>query len=433
MKLLHKLSPGRLLALGFLTVILVGSILLVLPISHQEGAEVSYLDALYTSTSAVCVTGLAVFDPGSTLSMFGQVVLCLLIQIGGLGVATVGAGLIIMVGRKISLRGRAFIKEGTNFSSVSGIIKFLRKALFITFTAEIIGAVLSFMVFARDFEPLKAIWLSVFHSIASFNNSGFDILGYGNNLYMYRDDVLLNLVTSLLIILGGIGYLVIIDVCKNKGNFRRFTMHTKVVISMTAILLVGGTVILKLTEGDNIFWLGAFFTSTSTRTAGFSTFQIGGFSEAGLLAMCFLMFVGASPGSTGGGIKTSTFFILLRGIMAESSENSIKAFRYSISRSMYYKASVITLLAMGVVFVGTFLLKIFDPMVPALESMFEVISAFGTVGLSTGISPDLSVGSKIVCIVVMYIGRLGPLTIASLWNRKHDERVSYPEGNLAIG
>ena len=430
---LSKLSPGRLIALGFLSVILLGSVLLVLPISWEDGARVSYIDALYTSTSAVCVTGLAVFDPGSTLSFFGEFVLCLLIQVGGLGVATVGAGLIIMMGRKINLRGRVLIKEGTNFNSVSGIVKFLRKALFITFTVELAGAILSYTVFVHDFGPVKSIWLSIFHAVASFNNSGFDILGMNNNLYMYRDNVMLNIVTALLIIIGGIGYLVVIDVCRKRGNFRKFTMHTKVVVLMTAILLAGGTVILKLTEGKNISWLGAFFTSTSTRTAGFSTFQISGFTDPGLIIMCLLMFIGASPGSTGGGIKTSTFFILLRGIMAESSENSIKAFHYTISRSLYYKASVITLLAVGVVFTGTFFMTVFDPAIRAIDAVFEVISAFGTVGLSTGISPTLSAGSKIVTILIMYIGRLGPLTVASLWNKKHEEQAVYPEGNIAIG
>ena len=208
-------------------------------------------------------------------------------------------------------------------------------------------------------------------------------------------------------------------------------MHAKVVLSVSAVLIIAGTLLIKLTE--DVTWLGAFFHSVSARTAGFSTYPLGSFSNPGLLVLIVLMFIGASPGSTGGGIKTSTFFVLLQGIKSAATNKSEKAFRYAIPREAFRKASVITLLALSVVLVSTFLITILEPQIRLVDALFEMTSAFGTVGLSTGITPDLSVGSKVISIVVMYIGRLGPLTIASLWYFSRGERVSFPEGNIAIG
>ena len=309
---LKKLSPGRIIALGFLFYILLGSLLLMLPCSLQPGIALPYLDALYTATSAVCVTGLNVIDPGSTFSPFGQFVLGCLIQIGGLGVASIGVGIMLAMGKKINLKERRVIRDAMNLDSGKGLIRFVKAIFCTTLLIELLGAFLSFPVFFRDYPLPRAIGLSLFHSVASFNNSGFDVLGNGTSLIPYQKDVLLNLVTCALVIAGGIGFPVIFELPLKHFSWKRQSMHTRVVLSTTFALLLFGTLLLKLTE--SISWLGAFFYSVSARTAGFSTYNLGDFSTAGLLVVSGLMFIGASPASTGGGIKTTTFFVLLSGI-----------------------------------------------------------------------------------------------------------------------
>ena len=431
MKFLKKLSPGRIIALGFAATILIGSLLLMLPCSVKDGVHLRYIDSLYTSTSAVCVTGLIAVDAGDTFTAFGQFILGSLIQIGGLGVTAVGAGVILAIGKRVNFRGRNLIKEAMNLDTGKGIVKFVRDIFIVTVIFELTGALLSFTVFVRDYSPLKAAGISLFHSVAAFNNSGFDILGNFQNLIPYRNNVLLNLVTCGLIFFGGIGFLVIREVWTKRFRWRKLSMHAKVVISVSIALIISGTVLLKLTE--DVTWLGAFFHSVSARTAGFSTYPLGQFSTAGLLVLTMLMFIGASPGSTGGGIKTSTFFTLLQGIKFSATNRSEKAFHYAVPRGAFRKAAVVTLLAASVVIVGTYLMIGMEPSIDLRDALFEVTSAFGTVGLSTGITPDLCDGSKILSILIMYIGRLGPLTVATLWHFTKDERTSYPEGNIAIG
>ncbi len=431
------LTPPRIIALGFAAVILIGSVLLILPCSVNDGIDVRYIDALYTSTSAVCVTGLIAIDIGTAFTPLGQFFLAALIQIGGLGVTTVGAFIIIAVGKKINLRGKNLIKEASNLDSGKGIIKFIKSVIITTVIFEIIGTALSFIVFVEDYPPLKALGISLFHSIAAFNNSGFDNLGLSGELYSninlipYQDNILLNLTTSGLIIFGGIGFLVIWEVIDKRFRWKKLSMHAKVVISMSVALIVSGTLLIKLTE--NVTWLGAFFHSVSARTAGFSTYNIGNFSSAGLLTLIILMFIGASPGSTGGGIKTSTMFVLIQGIGAAATNKNEKGFRYAIPQGTFKKAAVIAILALGVVLTGTYIMLIMEPDIRLIDALFEITSAFGTVGLSTGITGGLSTESKILSIIIMYIGRLGPLTVASLWYFTKGERIEYPEGNIAIG
>ena len=430
-KLIKRQPAGRIIALGFALVILLGSGLLMLPCSIQDGVTVRYIDALYTSTSAVCVTGLIAIDAGDTFTPLGQFFLAALIQIGGLGVTAVGAGVILAIGRKVNMKGRSIIREAMNLDSGKGTVKFIKSVFLTTLAFELAGAVLSFIVFVQDYPPLRAIGISLFHSVAAFNNSGFDILGNFQNLIPYQSNVLLNLVTCGLIFFGGIGFLVIREVIGKRFRWHKFSMHTKVVLSVSAVLIVVGTVLLKLTE--NVTWLGAFFHSVSARTAGFSTYSLGQFTDAGLLVLTVLMFIGASPGSTGGGIKTSTLFALIQGIKAAATNRSEKGFRYALPVGTFRKAAVITLLALSVVIVGTFLMLIMDSDVTMMQALFEVTSAFGTVGLSTGITTTLSDGSKLLSILIMYIGRLGPLTIATLWHFARGERANYPDGNIAIG
>ena len=429
-RFLKKQPPGRLIALGFAAVILIGSALLMLPISIRPGVEVAYIDALFTSTSAVCVTGLIAVDAYDNFTVFGQAVLAGLIQIGGLGVTSVGVGLILAAGRRVSIKGRSLVKEALNVDSFQGMVRLIQWVLKVTLCFEGAGAVLSFLTFSQDYPLPRALWTSVFHSVAAFNNSGFDILGGMQNLIPYQSDVLLNLVTCALIIFGGLGFLVMLDI-RRAGSFRKLTFHSKVVITTTAALLAVGTLLLKATE--DMTWLGAFFHSVSARTAGFSTYSMGELTNAGLFTLILLMFIGASPGSTGGGIKTTTFFALMQQVRAVFTKKKPGGFYRTLPGEAIDKAGVIALLSLVVVCVGTFLLCVLEPELDFVRLLFEEVSAFGTVGLSTGITPDLSVASKLVLILTMYIGRLGAFTLFSLWIDRPDPSIRYTEEMITIG
>ena len=427
---LKKQPPGRLIAMGFAAVILTGAVLLVLPVSVWPDAQVSFVDALFTSTSAVCVTGLIAIDVADHFTPFGQAVVAVLIQIGGLGVTSVGVGLILAAGKRVSIRGRLLAKEALNVDSFRGIVKLVRAVLLMTLFFEVTGAILSFLVFSRDYPLPRALWISVFHSVAAFNNSGFDILGGLRNLIPYQDNILLNLTTCALIIFGGIGFLVILDVMKQK-RFKKLALHSKVVITTSIVLIAAGTVLLKLTE--DVTWMGAFFHSVSARTAGFSTYAIGDFTNAGLFVLCILMFIGASPGSTGGGIKTSTFFVLVQAARSIFVKKPLSSFRRNISKENLSKAYLVTSLSLGVVCVATFLMCVLEPDCTFIQLLFEVISAFGTVGLSTGITPDLSAAGKLVIILVMYTGRIGAITLVSMWIEHPEPNARYTEEPVTIG
>lgn len=427
---LKKQPPGRLIALGFAAVILLGSLLLLLPVSVRPDAEVTFIDALFTSTSAVCVTGLIAIDTADHFTVFGQAVVAALIQIGGLGVTSVGMGLILAAGRQVGIRGRLLIKEALNVDSFKGMVRLVKAVLMMTLCFEAAGMVLSFLVFVQDYSPLHALWISIFHSIAAFNNSGFDILGGLRNLIPYQSSILLNLTTCGLIICGGLGFLVMLDI-KRCRSFRKLTLHSKVVLTTTAALLIIGTLLLKATE--EMTWLGAFFHSVSARTAGFSTYPIGELTNAGLFTLIILMFIGASPGSTGGGIKTTTFFILMQEVRSVFSKRRPGAFHRTLPAEALSKAAVIALLSLLVVCCGTFLLCILEPGCTFIQLLFEVVSAFGTVGLSTGITPNLSVASKAVIILTMYIGRLGAFTLLSMWINREEPSVRYTEESITIG
>jgi len=429
-----KQNNLRYIAFGFLITILIGSGLLMIPGCIKPGQQVTYINALYTSTSAVCVTGLIAIDTYDTFTIWGQIIVLLLIQIGGLGVTTLGAGLILTLRRNVNLKERNLIQESLNVDDAKELLTLFKKVFKYTFIIEFIGACLSLITFAQHYPIGEAIWKSIFHSIASFNNSGFDIFGASAlNMVKFQSDILLNLVTIILIILGGIGFLVMSDVIKCKGRFKKLTFQSKIVLVMTVSLLLIGMFALKLTEGSKITWLGAFFTSTSSRTAGFSTFQLKGFTKAGLLVVIILMFIGASPGSTGGGIKTTTLFVLIKGVQSMVTHKKAKAFKYSISSEAIKKSYTIFFLALSLILLSTGIVCILEPKIGFDEILFEMTSAYGTVGLSTGITPELTIGSKIISIVMMYIGRVGPLTFFSLWYSGKDELYEYSEGVVPIG
>ncbi len=410
--------------------ILFGAVLLLLPLSVRGDAEVHFIDALFTSTSAVCVTGLIAIDVADHFTTFGQAVVAVLIQVGGLGVTSIGVGLILAARKNVGLKGRILLKESLNIEGIKGMIRLVKSILLMTLCFELMGIVLSFLVFVQDYPVLKALWISIFHSIAAFNNSGFDILGGLRNLIPYQNNILLNLTTSGLIIFGGLGFLVILDVLK-KRSFRKLTLHSKVVLTTTLTLLVAGTLLLKATE--DITWLGAFFQSVSARTAGFSTYPIGEFTNAGLFTLIILMFIGASPGSTGGGIKTSTFFVLSQHVRSLFTKRHISAFRRNIPWEVFSKACTISLLSLLLVCVGTFFLCVLEPEYSFVQLLFEEVSAFGTVGLSTGITPTLSVASKLILIFTMFAGRVGTFTLLTMWIDRPAPSVRYTEESVSIG
>lgn len=427
---IKKQPPARLITLGFALVILLGTLLLSLPISVKPGKEVGFIDALFTSTSAVCVTGLVTIDTADFFTGFGRAVVAMLIQVGGLGIASVGVGFILAAGKRISLKGRLLVRESLNAEKSKSVIQLIKIVLLTTFCFELVGAFLSFLVFVQDYPPLKAWEISIFHSVSAFNNAGFDILGGLQNLIPYQSNVFLNLTTSGLIIFGGLGFLVIIDVFKAR-SFKKLCLHSKVVITTTAALLLIGTLLLKATE--EVSWLGAFFQSVSARTAGFSTYSIGEFTNSGLFTLMIFMFIGASPGSTGGGIKTSTFFVLIQSVKSLMTKRHLEAFHRSIPAERSAKAYTIVFLSLLVVCGGTFLLCILEPGFSFIQLMFEATSAFGTVGLSTGITPELGNLSKLVIVVIMFIGRLGAFTLASMWANRPAPSARYTEESIPIG
>ncbi|HHV13517.1 MAG TPA: H(+)-transporting ATPase [Clostridiales bacterium] len=430
MNALKKMSPGRFIALGFAAVILLGAFILYLPISHNEGVDVAFMDAVFTSTSAICVTGLMVVDTYDTYNAFGQTVIALLIQVGGLGVTSIGVGIMLLARRKVDFKDRVLLKETLNLESMRGVVKLIRSVLLMTLGFELVGAVLSFFVFSRDYPLLRAVGISLFHSIAAFNNAGFDNLGGFKNLLDYHDNILLNLTTSGLMLSGGLGFVVIKELFY-KRSFKKLSLHAKVVIVMTSGLIVAGTILLKLTEGMS--WLGAFFFSTSSGTAGFITYPVSGFTNAGLFIIIILMYIGSSPGSTGGGIKTTTAFVLFKSAYAASANKHCSAFKRKIPAEIQTKAFMLAFLAMVVICFNTLLLSIMEPGYNFIQILFEVVSAFGTVGFSIGITSELKPISEVIIILTMYIGRVGPLTIASIWSVKPLSGLRYSEEGLMIG
>ena len=427
----NKLQPTQYVVLGFFLVILTGSILLVLPFMHMKGAHVSYIDALFTATSAVSVTGLIAVDTAEHFNVLGRIIIALLIQIGGLGVASVGAAFILMMHKKFGLHHRLLLMEGMNFQSLSGVVRLVRYVLKFTLIVEFIGMMLSFIVFSKDYPFWSALGISAFHSVAAFNNAGFDILGGGQNLIPYRESILLNLTTAGLIIIAGLGYVTTVEIYV-KRNFKKLSMNTKIVVIMTLTLLIVGTILLKITEGCS--WMDAFFHSVSARTAGFCTVPIGSFTHAGLLVLSVLMFIGASPGSTGGGIKTTTFFTIIRSIRGIATNTPVTAFKRRIPADSIIKAFSIFTLAIMVITTSTLLILMAEPKLTFIEVFVEVVSAAGTVGLSAGITSGLSIFSKLVLCLTMFIGRLGPLSIACIWAyQKAAPKFNYPEEQITIG
>ncbi|MFA6890218.1 MAG: potassium transporter TrkG, partial [Bacilli bacterium] len=306
-----KISPYLIMIFGFVTVILIGTGLLLLPFSTREGISLSFVDALFTSTSAVCVTGLvSVSSVAEVYTVFGKIIITLLIEIGGLGFITIAMFIFTVLGIKIGMGDRFLIKESLNQNSLKGMVRLVRMTVFITLIVQLFGAIINFIVFIQDYSFWNAVGFSLFHSVSAFNNAGFDLLG-STSFMVYEQNVLLNMNTMFLVILGGIGFIVIYDVLRTR-NWKKLSIHSKIVLKTSLFLVVGGAIALKVLEGSNITWLQAFFNSVTARTAGFQTVQYNTFSNAALLVVMILMYIGASPSSAGGGIKTTTFYTIYK-------------------------------------------------------------------------------------------------------------------------
>ncbi len=425
------LRPATVLVLGFLTIILLGSVLLFLPVSMQKGAGATYLDCLFVSTSAVCVTGLTTVDIANTFTVFGRAVVAVLIQIGGLGFASFALFLLTLLGKSISFSSMSLAKEAMNFDSGKGIVGLVLSVIRYALAIELSGAVMLFFPYYRITKDVaKAIGMGLFHSVSAFNNAGFDLNGNFSSLYMFRGDIYVNVVVALLIILGGLGFFVLRDVTQ-KRRWQGFSFHTKIVLTMTLALVVGGTVLLFLSGTD---LLDAFFLSVSARTAGFSTIPVENLSESSSLVMVFLMFIGANPGSTGGGVKTTTILVIFVAMATVVSGRKPTVFKRRIPQESITKAMTVFVMAMIVILLAIFgIMLIEGDRFDTLDILFEVVSAAATVGLSRSVTPVLAVGSRFIIMIVMFIGRLGPLTIMTLFTKVRPERLEYIEENVLIG
>jgi trk system potassium uptake protein len=438
-----RLSPPRTLVLGFIIIIIIGAFLLSLPISSIDKQPMPLIDAFFTATSATCVTGLVVFDTATQFSVFGQVVIMVLIQIGGLGFMTMAALISLALKRRISLKDRLILQEAMKQNSMEGIVRLIRKVLLYSFAIQAAGAALLTMRWAFDMPFGRALYYGIFHSISYFNNAGFDLFGNFRSLTQYSEDWVVNMTVMTLIVLGGLGFIVLSDLFGLRETMR-LSLHSKVVLSTTGLLIAVGAVVFFIFEFTNARTFGALdwsgkllaslFQSVTPRSGGAATVDISSMRQASQFFMVILMFIGASPGSNGGGIKTTTFATLVGAVFAIfRGKQDVVLFKYRLEKDRVYKAITMTLFAMFLVAFVTMLLSTTEDH-HFLMILFEVTSAFGTVGASMGLTPDLTPFGKIAIMFMMFIGRLGPLTLAyALGPKNEKELYRYPEGKIILG
>ena len=439
-----RLSPVRLIALGFFLVIFVGAGLLCLPVAYK-GEAPGFLNALFTSTSATCVTGLVVRDTYTGWTLFGQLVILFLIQLGGLGFMTVFTLISSALGRRMGLYDRKVLMQSAGNISLGGVGSLISRIIPFTFVFEGVGALLLAIRFVPEFGWGRGLYFSVFHAISAFCNAGFDLMGVRSpfsSLTAFVDDPIVTLTISALIVIGGLGFLVWRDLAANRFRWSKCQMHTKLVLTTTGTLVLGGWLLFLglernaslegLSIGEKL--LASFFEAVTPRTAGFNTTDLNAMSESGNLLTNVLMLIGGSPGSTAGGIKTTTIAVLVLSVLASSKGYTrVNAFRYSIARDMLRQASSIVFIYLGMSLAATMALCVFDP-ITLKQAMFEVNSAIATVGLSLGITPALSAASRIVLIILMYAGRIGGLSFVLLFSERRSEPpIDRPVGKLLIG
>ena len=432
-----RINPYLYILASFLLIITLGTILMMLPISTVNREGLSFIDSLFMVTSSVCVTGLSVVENvGQTLSIFGKVIMAILIEIGGLSFLTIACFFYLLLGEKMGFSTKLMMREALNQSNMSNIVKLIKRIVIIALVIQLIGASLLFLVFFQYYDGniIKAIGTSIFHSISSFCNAGLDIIGTNQSLVPLKDNLLFMIVTMALIILGGIGFVVIIEILTKKPT--KYGLHTKIVLTMTISLLVLGTVLIKLIS-PSLTIMEALFTSVTCRTAGFTVLDLSTLNNGSVMTMIILMFIGASPCSTGGGIKTTTVFIILANIIGFARGKETVAFKRRISKDSILKAYVLVSLSVVYISFVILLLCIDNEMLGMREVSFEAVSAFATVGLSLGITSSFTWFGKLMLVITMFIGRLGPLTITSLWNnnwvQSREEEIRYVKEDILVG
>jgi len=437
------LKPTQILTLGFAITILVGALLLNHPAATTLNKSPGFINALFTATSAICVTGLTVVDTGTYWSMLGKTVILILIQIGGLGFMTTATMVFLLLGKKITLRERLVIQEALNQFSISGVVRLVRYILLLTMIIEAFGAVFLSFRFIPQYGISKGAFYSVFHSVSAFNNAGFDIMGDFKSLTQYNEDILVNIVIMSLIILGGLGFSVLVDIINNK-SWNKISLHSKLVIFLTSTLIVVGSIIIFILEFNNpetlepLSFSGQFISSlfhaVSPRTAGFNTLPTDKLRHATQFFTMILMFIGGSPASTAGGIKTTTFGVLLLTVWSTvKGQEETVIYKRTIPTTIIFKSLAIISISLILISIMTLILTITEK-AEFMAIIFEVFSAFGTVGLSLGLTHELTILGKILIIILMFTGRVGPLTLTLAFSiRAKKAKIKYPEEKILVG
>jgi len=447
----YHFSTTQIIMLSFLILILVGSVLLAMPFSAVDGKAVPYIDALFTATTSVCVTGLVTVSTMSAWSIWGQMIILLLIQIGGLGVITIISMFMINLHKKIGLGDRMLIQAAFNLNTMSGLVKFVKKVVLGTFIVEGVGALLYMLVFVPDFG-VRGVWISIFNAVSAFCNAGMDVLSE-NSLCEYALNPMVNIVTCLLIILGGIGYIVWWDVVRVLRNLKRqglrcfkgLTLQSKLALCMTVFLILGGAVLIFIFEYNNPLTMAgcsildriqlSMFQSVTTRTAGFATIPQQNLTNASSIISLLLMFIGGSPAGTAGGIKTVTMAVLVASAFASiRNKNEVAFFNRTIPKEAISKSVAIMSMSFATAFVATVLLSAVTD-VPALDVMYETVSATATVGLSRGLTAALNIWGKIIIIITMYLGRIGPISLAIAFSMRKEKSniINNPIEDIVVG
>lgn len=433
-----QLNPPQILALLFLVLVLAGALLLKLPIASEKG--VSWIDAFFTAVSAATVTGLVTVDPGSTFTLFGEIVILFLIQVGGLGIMSFAVLVVLMLGKRIGIKQRLIMQEALNQPSIGGVIRLVRNLLVFSLSIEAVAVILLSFRWVPDLGWGKGIYYSIFHTIAAYNNAGFGL--WPDNLVRYVGDPTVNLVITLLIITGGIGFTVLVDLWYSK-KWKELSLHSRIMIWSTLFVNVVSILVFYAFEYNNPHTLGhlslgekiwaAYFQGISPRTAGFNTIDIAGMRQDSLLFMIMLMFIGAGSASTGGGIKLTTFIVIIFAVLTFlRGKNEVTVMKRTIRTGIILRALAIATISMLLVFTGVMLLAMTEK-APFLTILFEVVSAFGTVGLSMGLTFKLTLFGKIIIICVMFLGKIGPLTLAFSIARPDKSNIRYPDGDLYTG
>ena len=444
-KITKKFSRMQIIALGFLSIIIIGTLLLMLPFASKDGHSAGLVNALFTATSATCVTGLVVFDTFAHWTVFGQVVILILIQVGGLGFVTLGMFLSLLLKRKIGLSEREMLHESVSAMSVSGMVKLTKEIIVGTICIEGIGAIILSLRFIKDFGIGRGIYYGIFHSISAFCNAGFDLIGIKSeysSFTSYVGDPVVNITIIALIIIGGIGFLVWDDILKHKLEFKKYMLHTKLVLVSTAALIIVGTILFFIFEYSNTLEgmpvgtkiLASLFSSVTPRTAGFNTIDTGMLSDSSKLLTMLLMFIGGSPGSTAGGIKTTTALVIFLTLVSSlRKETGTNVFSRRIELEAIRKATMVFFLSILMVITASLIICSVQNLA-LTDVLFESFSAMGTVGMTTGITRELNTISRIVIILLMYSGRIGSLTFAlSFGDKRIAKQIVMPSERINIG